>query len=158
MSRKKHRIERFIAPDAVYGDVLISKFINCLMLDGKKSVAEKIVYNALEKLKAEAEKYEKTVVMLFHEVVTKLKPSFRLKAKRVGGATYRVPAAIQDYAAVAASLKLIVTAVRSKSGKPAGDILYSELKNVLNGEGDAVKKKNEFDKAIESSKAFANFA
>ena len=159
MSRKKHRIERFIMPDVVYGDTGISKFINYIMLQGKKTIAEKLFYDAMKMLEeTEGKKRNMTVVQMFYHVVNILKPSYRLAPRRVGGATYRIPVSIQDYAAFAVSCKTIISVARSKRSREFSIALFNVFRDVLNGEGDALKKKNETEKAIESSKAFSNMS
>jgi small subunit ribosomal protein S7 len=175
MSRKQRKLERrLVLPDHTYHSVQISKFINYLMEEGKKSIAEEIFYSAMDELIDNRLKEDKTIeniaeirkdeekkkgfaVSLFLDILHKLRPTARLKSKRIGGANYQVPVEINKETSLRIAMKMIIEIARKKSGRPMHKRLYSEFLNVINKEGEAIKQKNEMEKRIESSKAFAHF-
>lgn len=175
MSRKARKIERrLVLPDHVYHSVYVSKFINYLMVEGKKSTAEEIFYNAMHALvenrlnedksienavdiKTDESKKKDFANFMFIEILNKIRPVARLKSKRIGGANYQVPVEITKDTSFKIAMKSLINIARKKSGKPMHQRLYGEFLNILNKEGEAIKQKNEMDKRIESSKAFAHF-
>jgi small subunit ribosomal protein S7 len=175
MSRKARKIERrLILPDHTYQNVYISKFINYLMVEGKKSIAEEIFYSAMDELVenrtredknlenakeilSDVERKRSFVNSIFLEILNSIRPIARLKSKRIGGANYQVPVEITKETSIKIAMKSLIEVARKKSGKPIAKRLFAEFVNVLNKEGDAIKQKNEMEKRIESSKAFAHF-
>lgn len=175
MSRKVRKIQRrLILPDYIYHDTYVSKFINYLMEEGKKSVAEKIFYSAMEDFVSHKIKEDKTIenvaeitsdpkkrsefaVSAFFDILNRLRPAARLKSKRIGGANYQVPVEITKETSFKIAMKMVIDVARKKSGKPMSKRLFAEFVNVLNKEGEAIKQRNEMEKRIEASKAFAHF-
>lgn len=166
---------RLVLPDHVYHNIHISKFINYLMVEGKKSTAEEIFYSAMESLIQnrvmedknlsnpkeilnDEEKKCNFVNSLFLQILDNIRPLARLKTKRVGGANYQVPMEITKDVSMKIAMKTIITVARKKSGKPMSKRLFEEFLNILNKEGEAIKQKNEMEKRIESNKAFSHFA
>ena len=146
--------KREIAPDPVYKSVLLSKFINKLMLRGKKSLAETIVYSALEDIK---EKLKKDPLEVFEKALDNLTPQLEVKARRVGGATYQVPIEISKARGQARAMQWLRDVCRAGSGKAMKDKLSQELIDVFNGAGASMKKKEDLHKTAEANKAFAHF-
>ena len=175
MSRKARKIDRrLVLPDHTYHSVYISKFINFLMLSGKKSIAESIFYEAIHELvenrlredktienaneiKTDERKKKDFINFLFLDILNRIRPMARLKSKRIGGANYQVPVEITKETSLKAAMKTIINVARGKSGKDMSKKLLNEFLNILNREGDVIKQKNEMEKRIESSKAFAHF-
>lgn len=147
--------KRVIKPDKKFGNILISRLINYVMVNGKKSVAEKTVYLALEK----AEKNSKAKpVDIFDNVIKNVGPIVEVRGKRIGGANYQVPIEVSRDRKQILAMRWIVTAARSKKGKPMSEKLAEELILAYKGEGAAVKKKEETHRMAEANKAFAHFA
>jgi len=158
MPRKGQVSSREIAPDPVYGDVLVAKLINKVMKDGKKSVAEYIVYTALE----EASKVAKTnPVELLHKVVENLKPDYEVSPRRVGGATYQVPMEVPPRRQISLAIRWLVEAARGRPRHRGSytmvERLKAEMLDVLDGKGGAIKKKEDTHKMAEANKVFAHF-
>ena len=158
MPRKGAVSPREISPDPLYGDVLIQKLINRVMKDGKKSVAEWIVYTAIERA---AEKKGMTPVELVHKVVDSLKPQWEVRPRRVGGATYQVPIEVSPRRQISLAIKWLVEAARNRS-KHRGSYtmverLTAELLDVLDGKGMAIKKKEETHKMAQANMVFSHF-
>jgi len=145
---------RDIIPDAQYHDVMVARFINYLMLDGKKSVIEKAVYKAFEMIE---EKIKKNPIEVFKEAVEKITPRIEVRSKRVGGATYQVPCEVSDRRGTALSLKWLTFAVRKQAGKGLHNKIYKVIMDTLNNTGWAYKKKEEVFRMAEANKAFAHF-
>jgi small subunit ribosomal protein S7 len=154
MRGKKAKIKKQEA-DSKYGSPAIARLINKVMQGGRKSLAEKMVYNALEK-GAEAVK-EKDVNAFMERVIDNVKPALEIKARRVGGANYSIPVPVSPRRQEALVIRWIVDAARKKSGKSFEQLLMTELINAYNGEGDAVKRKIDTEKMAEANKAFAHF-
>ena len=148
---KKHEI----APDRVYNDVVISRFINKVMERGKKTIAQKIVYSALDMIK---EKTKKEPLEVFRLAIENASPLLEVKAKRIGGATYQVPIEVRGERRLALAIRWILLGARSKKGKPMAEKLSQELIDASNNEGLALKKKNDTHRMAEANKAFAHFA
>lgn len=153
--RKKHREKRVYSPDVIYGKPEFSRFINYLMKDGKKSVAEKIFYKALELVK---EKTKKDPVEIFEEAIKNASPLVEVRSRRIGGANYQIPVEVRGDRRFALACRWIIQAMRNRRGKPAYEKLAEELILASQGEGMAVKKKNEVHRIAEANKAFAHFA
>ena len=156
MSRRKAATKREILPDSKYNNLVVAKCINVVMWDGKKEVAENIVYGALEKLKTLA-KDGKDELMLFLEAVDALKPSVEVKGRRVGGATYQVPVEVRPDRQQTLALRWLVMFARKRGERSMQDRLFAELRDALNGTGGAFKKKIDTHKMAEANKAFAHF-
>ena len=156
MSRRKAATKREILPDSKYGNLVVAKCINVVMWDGKKEVAENIVYGALEKLKALV-KDGKNELDLFLEAVDALKPSVEVKGRRVGGATYQVPVEVRPARQQTMALRWLVMFARKRGERTMTERLFGELRDALNGQGGAFKKKIDTHKMAEANKAFAHF-
>ncbi len=150
--RAKKRTQKI---DRRYGSPIIARLINKVMLDGKKTIAEALVYEAIEK---GAKSVKETDITLFvNKAVDNVRPSLEIKARRVGGANYSVPMPVSPRRQEALVVRWIVEVARGKSGKSYEKILMGELVNAYNGEGDAIKKKEEVERMAEANKAFAHF-
>ena len=156
MSRRKAATKREILPDSKYGNLVVAKCINIVMWDGKKEVAENIVYGALDKLKTLA-KDGKDELALFLEAVDALKPSVEVKGRRVGGATYQVPVEVRPARQQTMALRWLVMFARKRGERTMTERLFGELRDALNGQGGAFKKKIDTHKMAEANKAFAHF-
>ncbi|MBL7156344.1 MAG: 30S ribosomal protein S7 [Candidatus Pacebacteria bacterium] len=154
MSRKKHK-KHIIAPDPVYNNVEVAKFINHIMKKGKKTVAQKIVYNAFDIIK---DKTKKEPIEIFQSAISNTSPQFEVKSKRVGGATYQVPIEVKGSRKLTLSMRWIVQASKSKKGKPMKEKLAVELMDAANNTGNAVNKKENVQKTANANRAFAHFA
>ena len=154
MSRRRAAEKREIHPDPKFGDVVISKFINCLMEMGKKSVAEKIVYGALENVQT---KSGRDPVELFHDALENVKPSVEVRSRRVGGATYQVPVEVRRERSQALCLRWIIQSARKRSEKTMTDRLSAEFLDAANNRGASVKKREDTHKMADANKAFAHF-
>ena len=153
--RRRRPDKRIINPDPFYGDLVIAKFINNLMKDGKKSVAEKIVYDCFSVI----EKKEKTdsPVEIFKKALKNASPMVEVKSRRIGGATYQVPIEIPENRRMALAMRWIISFARSKKGNSMVDRLSSELIAASKNEGSAIKKKEDTHKMADANKAFAHF-
>ena len=154
MSRRHAAEKRSILPDAKFGDLVLSKFMNNLMLDGKKSIAERIVYGALQRVES---KVKRAPVELFHEALENIKPSVEVRSRRVGGATYQVPVEVKTKRAQALAIRWLVDASRKRKDKHMSDKIFNELYDAYEKKGSAVKKREDVHKMAESNKAFAHF-
>lgn len=152
--RRRAAKKREIYPDAQYGSTLISKFINQLMYEGKKSVAEKIVYGALAEL-AKATKSDAAVA--FEEAINNVRPQLEVKSRRVGGATYQVPMEVRSSRSFALAIRWIITYSRGRHGRTMIEKLSAELNDAFNKRGASVKKREDVRKMAESNKAFAHY-
>ena len=155
MSRRKAATKREILPDSKYNNLVVAKCINVVMWDGKKEVAENIVYGAMEKLKTVAK--DKDELTLFLEAVDALKPSVEVKGRRVGGATYQVPVEVRPARQQTLALRWLVMFARKRGERSMQDRLFGELRDALNGQGGAFKKKLDTHRMAEANKAFAHF-
>lgn len=155
MSRRKSAAKREILPDSKYNNLVVAKLINVVMWDGKKEVAENIVYGALEKLKKIAKDGDELVA--FTEAVDALKPSVEVKGRRVGGATYQVPVEVRPARQQTLALRWLVMFARKRGERSMEDRLFGELRDALAGQGGAFKKKIDTHKMADANKAFAHF-
>ena len=155
MSRRKAAIKREILPDSKYHNLVVAKLINVVMWDGKKEVAENIVYGAIEKLKSVSK--DKDVLSIFLEAVDALKPSVEVKGRRVGGATYQVPVEVRADRQQTLALRWLVMFARKRGERSMEDRLFAEMRDALNGTGGAFKKKLDTHRMAEANKAFAHF-
>lgn len=154
MPRKGHIRRRETLADATYGSTVVTKFINTLMLDGKKSIAEGIMYGALEKA---AEKLKVEPMVLFEKAMENVKPLVEVRSRRVGGATYQVPVEVAPARAQALAIRWIISYARSKKGIPMAERLARELIDAYNNEGSSVKKREDTHKMAEANRAFAHY-
>jgi small subunit ribosomal protein S7 len=154
MTRKKRHFQRPQTPDPVFGSVKIAKFINKVMYDGKKTIAQKIVYDALGRL---AESVNETPVAAFEKVIKNASPLMEVKSRRVGGSTYQVPIEVKADRGFTLAVRWIITNSRNRSGKPYAERLTDELVDTFNKVGSTIKKREEAHKMAESNKAFSHF-
>ena len=155
MSRRKSATKREILPDSKYNNLVVAKCINVVMWDGKKEVAATIVYGALDKLKKIAKDGDELAAFL--EAVDALKPSVEVKGRRVGGATYQVPVEVRPARQQTLALRWLIMFARKRGERSMEDRLFGELRDALNGQGGAFKKKIDTHKMAEANKAFAHF-
>jgi small subunit ribosomal protein S7 len=155
MSRRRRAESRQIDPDPVYGSLAVAKFINKIMERGKKSVARRIVYNALEKF-AKRVKVENPLDA-FEQALENAKPSLEVKSRRIGGATYQVPVEIPANRRTSLGMQWIITNSRGKPGRSMEDALTSELTDCFNNQGATIKKKDDTHRMAEANKAFAHY-
>lgn len=153
--RGKQAVIRELKPDHKYGNPLVTKLINYVMLDGKKSIAERIVYEALEKAEKEL---NKPAMEVFETALKNIIPSVEVRTRRVGGANYQIPTPVRGNRRHALAYRWLLSAARSKKGKGMADILAAEFVAAAQGEGDAVKKREEVQRQAEANRAFAHFA
>jgi small subunit ribosomal protein S7 len=154
MPRRREVPKRRIIPDPKYKDKLISKFTNTIMLRGKKSVAEGILYGALDVIQ---ERFNEDPLEVFRKALDNVKPKLEVKSRRVGGATYQVPVEVRPERRVALAMRWIVTYARERGEKTMQERLAAELKEASEGRGNAVKKKDDTHKMAEANKAFAHY-
>ena len=155
MPRRRRPEKRVIMPDPLYGSELLAKFINQLMKDGKKSVAEKIVYGSLDIVKNEVK--DKDVVDIFRDALDAIRPLVEVKSRRVGGATYQVPIEVNETRGITLAMKWLINAARSRNEKTMAERLAKEIIDSLTGRGSAVKKREDTHKMAEANKAFAHY-
>ena len=154
MSRRVRAPIRQILPDPKFGNVVVAKFINILMVSGKKSVAEKVVYEALEKA---AEKKQLQPVEVLEEALEKVRPAVEVKSRRVGGATYQVPVEVRPGRATTLALRWLVDFSRQRRENTMTERLMNEILDASNGLGAAVKRREDMHRMAESNKAFAHY-
>ena len=154
MSRKKRAPKRIFYPDSRYGSLILTKFINSVMYDGKKSVAEKIIYNALEKIK---NKTKEDPIKIFNDAINNIRPNLEVRSRRVGGATYQVPVEVKIKRSQTLALRWLLTASRKRKNKTMSDKLFYELMDASQRKGAAIKKREDTHKMAESNKAFAHY-
>ena len=154
MPRRRSPEKRKILPDPKYKDIIVAKFMNHIMKDGKKSVAEKIVYGAFNKIDETA---KTDPVELFKKALDTIGPVVEVKSRRVGGATYQVPVEVKPARRLSLGIRWLVDAARSRSGMSLRMKLYQELLDASNGEGIAVKKKEDTHRMAEANRAFAHY-
>jgi len=154
MPRRARVTRRTILPDPIYANVGVAKFVNCLMMCGKKSVAEGIVYDAFEKIRRSSRKEPLDV---FDQAIRNVTPILEVKPKRVGGATYQVPVEIRHDRRQALARRWIIRYARGRGGKSMADRLAAELMDAANGVGASIKRKEDTHKMAESNKAFSHF-
>ena len=154
MSRKKTQPKKTVTPDPIFKSTIIPKLINSIMYDGKKVVAEKIVYEAIEKIKS---KTKEEPINVFNEAINNIKPTVEVRSRRVGGATYQVPVEVKSNRAQALAIRWLVDASRKRKDKHMSDKIFNELYDAYEKKGSAVKKREDVHKMAESNKAFAHF-
>ena len=154
MSRKRKAPIRKVYPDPKFHSEMVSKFINSIMYDGKRSTAEKILYDALEKIKS---KNNEDPLKIFNTAISNVKPNLECRSRRVGGATYQVPMEVRQERGTAMALRWLVNFSRSRNGRSMAQKLAGELMDAANEAGNAVRKREETHKMAEANKAFAHY-
>jgi len=154
MSRRHRAEKREIIPDAKFGDVVVAKFMNTLMYEGKKSTAEGIVYGALDTVEKKA---KADPIQLFRQALDNVAPSVEVRSRRVGGATYQVPVEVRTERRQALAIRWIITAARDRNDKTMVDRLSAELMDAANNRGAAVKKREDTHRMAEANRAFAHY-
>ena len=154
MSRKRKAPKKIKVIDPKYKSVIIPKLINSIMYDGKKTVAEKIVYEAIDKIKSKSKEEPITV---FNEAINNIRPTVEVKSRRVGGATYQVPVEVKNKRSQALALRWLIAASRKRKDKNMSDKIFNEIYDAYQNRGSAIKKKEDTHKMAESNKAFAHF-
>jgi small subunit ribosomal protein S7 len=154
MARRRRAQRRQIAPDPLYGSVELTRFINRLMIGGKKSVAQRAMYEALEKLEQET---DRPALEVFDQAVRNAMPALEVKPRRVGGATYQVPVEVRPERRGALAQRWLIIAARERSGSPIADRLYSELLEASRGGGVAVRRREDLHRMAEANRAFVHY-
>jgi small subunit ribosomal protein S7 len=154
MSRRHRAEKREIIPDAKFGDLVLTKFMNSLMYEGKKSCAEAIVYGALDRIEQKA---KREPLQLFHEALTNVKPAIEVRSRRVGGATYQVPVEVRNDRRQALAIRWIINAARARNENTMEERLSGELLDAANNRGTAVKKREDTHKMAEANRAFSHY-
>ena len=156
MAKKFTASSTQLKPDPKFNSRIAAKFINCLMLDGKKSISQKVFYDAMEIIGKKID--EKEPIEVFEEAVNKVKPQLEVRSKRVGGASYQVPMQVRPKRQQALAFRWILAASRAKKGKPMAQRLAQELLDAFKGEGNAMTTRENVHRMAEANKAFAHFA
>ena len=154
MSRKKSQPKKDIIPDPKFNSTIIPKLINNLMFDGKRGIAAKIVYEAIDKIKT---KSKDEPINIFNEAINNIKPTVEVRSRRVGGATYQVPVEVKSKRSQALALRWLIDASRKRKDKKMSDKIFNEIYDAYQKRGSAIKKKEDTHKMAESNKAFAHF-
>ncbi|MGB7206283.1 MAG: 30S ribosomal protein S7 [Anderseniella sp.] len=154
MSRRHRAEKREINPDPKFGDRILSKFMNNLMLDGKKSVAESIVYGAFEKIE---EKLRQEPLTVFHSALENVSPSVEVRSRRVGGATYQVPVEVRSERRQALAIRWLITAARARNENTMIERLSGELMDAASNRGTAVKKREDTHRMADANRAFSHY-
>ncbi len=155
--RKAKPKKRIILPDPVFGDVKVSKFVNHLMYDGKKSISYEIFYNSLEIVKTKMANEEKSALEIWKEALDKITPQVEVKSRRIGGATFQVPTEIRPDRKESVSMKNMILFARKRGGKTMADKLAAEIMDAYNEQGGAFKRKEDMHRMAEANRAFAHF-
>ena len=154
MSRRRRAERKIITPDSKYQHQVISKLINYTMLNGKKAIAEKIVYHAIEE---SSRKLAVTPVETFEQIIGNIKPMIEVRSRRVGGATYQVPTPVRPERSISLAIRWLLIAARKRSGRTMEENLSNEMLDAYNNRGAAIKKREEVHKMAEANRAFAHF-
>ena len=155
--RKAKPKKRIILPDPVFGDVKVSKFVNHLMYDGKKSISYDIFYNSLEIVGEKMKSEEKPALQIWKEALDKITPQVEVKSRRIGGATFQVPTEIRPDRKESVSMKNLIQFARKRGGKTMADKLAAEIMDAYNNQGGAFKRKEDMHRMAEANRAFAHF-
>ncbi len=153
--RKKKKVNRIITPDPLYENIAVAKFINHLMVDGKKSVAQKILYSAFEIIK---QKTKEDPLAVFQSAIQNISPRVEVVSARIGGARYQIPKEVSGERKTALAMKWLIAAARKIKGKAMAEKLAQEILAAYKNEGDAIRKKHEIEKIAEANRAFSHFA
>ncbi len=154
MSRKRKAPKKVLVIDPKYKSAIVPKLINSIMYGGKKTIAEKIVYDAIEKIKS---KSKDEPISVFNEAINNIKPTIEVKSRRVGGATYQVPVEVKAKRSQTLALRWLIEASRKRKDKKMSDKIFNEIYDAFQNKGSAIKKKDDTHKMAESNKAFAHF-
>ena len=154
MSRRRRADKREIVPDAKYGDLVLAKFMNSLMYDGKKSAAEGIIYGAFDAIQ---QKTKQDPIQIFHEALRNVSPAIEVKSRRVGGATYQVPVEVRTDRARALAIRWLIIAARGRNEPTMTGRLSGELMDAANNRGSAVKKREDTHKMADANRAFSHY-
>ena len=154
MSRKREEPKKIAINDPIYKSAIIPKLINSIMYDGKKTIAEKIVYDALNKIK---NKSKEEPINVFNEAINNIRPTVEVRSRRVGGATYQVPVEVKAKRSQALALRWLIDASRKRKDKKMADKIFNEIFDAYQNRGSAIKKREDTHKMAESNKAFAHF-
>ena len=154
MARRRRAERREINPDAKYGDLVLAKFMNSLMYDGKKSAAEGIIYGAFDSIQ---QKTKQDPIQIFHEALRNVAPAIEVKSRRVGGATYQVPVEVRTDRARALAIRWLITAARARNEPTMTGRLSGELMDAANNRGTAVKKREDTHKMADANRAFSHY-
>ena len=154
MSRKKRAPKRISYPDPKYGSLILAKFINFVMYDGKKSTAESIIYSTFEMIK---NKTKEDPIKIFNDAINNIRPNLEVRSRRVGGATYQVPVEVKTKRSQTLALRWLLEASRKRKNKTMSDKLFNELMDASQKKGSAIKKREDTHRMAESNKAFAHF-
>jgi small subunit ribosomal protein S7 len=154
MSRKRKAPKKLAVIDPKYKSTIIPKLINSIMYDGKKTIAEKIIYDAIEKIKS---KSKDEPLNVFNDAINNIRPTVEVRSRRVGGATYQVPVEVKNKRAQALAIRWLVDSARKRKDKNMSDKIFNELYDAYEKKGSAVKKREDVHKMAESNKAFAHF-
>jgi small subunit ribosomal protein S7 len=154
MSRRRRPEKREILPDPMFKDQILSKFMNNLMMDGKKSVAESIVYGAMATMETRA---KSDPIQLFHDALNNVKPQIEVRSRRVGGATYQVPVEVRPERAQALAIRWLIIAARNRSETTMSARLSAELLDAANNRGNAVKKREDTHRMADANRAFSHY-
>ncbi len=152
--RKQRAKKRYLAPDPIYNDTVVTRFVNTIMLDGKKSIAYTVFYEAMDKIKASTgeEGYD-----IWKKAMDNVMPAIEVRSRRIGGATFQIPTPIREDRKMFLMMKWLVNFARKRNGKSMGDKLAAELIAASKGEGSSVKRKEDMHKMAEANKAFSHF-
>jgi small subunit ribosomal protein S7 len=154
MSRRRAAVKREVLPDPKFGDLVVSKFMNCLMYEGKKSVAEGIVYGALDRI---AKRSGQDPLRMFHDALGNVRPAVEVRSRRVGGATYQVPVEVRSDRGQALAIRWIIGSARGRSEHTMEERLSGELMDAANNRGSAVKKREDTHRMADANKAFSHY-
>ena len=154
MSRRRAAVKREVLPDPKFGDAVLTKFMNCLMYEGKKSVAESIVYGAFERIQRRT---GQDPIAVFHDALGNVRPAVEVRSRRVGGATYQVPVEVRHDRRQALGIRWIIIAARERNEKTMTERLSAELLDASNNRGNAVKKREDTHRMAEANRAFSHY-
>jgi len=154
MSRRRAAVKREVLPDPKFGDIVVSKFMNCLMYQGKKSVAEGIVYGALDRI---AKRSGQDPLRMFHDALNNVRPAVEVRSRRVGGATYQVPVEVRPDRSQALAIRWLIGGARDRSEHTMEERLSGELMDAANNRGSAVKKREDTHKMADANRAFSHY-
>ena len=154
MSRRRAAVKREVLPDPKFGDIIVTKFMNCLMYQGKKSVAEGIVYGALDRI---AKRSGQDPLRMFHDALNNVRPAVEVRSRRVGGATYQVPVEVRPDRSQALAIRWIIGGARDRSEHTMEERLSGELLDAASNRGSAVKKREDTHRMADANKAFSHY-
>jgi small subunit ribosomal protein S7 len=154
MSRKQFTVKQKLLADAKYNSMLLAKFINHVMVDGKKSIAERVVYTTIDLL---TERKKTDGLSIFEQAIDKLRPAIEVKSRRVGGATYQVPVEVRPARAIALAMRWLIAAAKQRNEKSMARALAAEISDILEGRGGSMKKREDVERMAMANQAFAHY-